>query len=29
MSEKNKYYFNGTRDEAIAQGYEPCKRCNP
>lgn len=29
MSEKNKYYFSGTRDEAIAQGYEPCKRCNP
>lgn len=29
MSEKNKVAFNGTRDEAIAQGYVPCKRCNP
>ena len=29
MKEKNKKEFFGTRDEAIAQGYEPCKRCNP
>lgn len=29
MKEKNKVYFAGTRDEAIAQGYVPCKRCNP
>ena len=29
MAEHNKVYFNGTRDELIAQGYEPCKRCNP
>ncbi|MGN0261391.1 MAG: DNA/RNA non-specific endonuclease [Eggerthellaceae bacterium] len=29
MSEANKEYFNGTRDEAIARGYTPCKRCNP
>ncbi|MCR4658407.1 MAG: MBL fold metallo-hydrolase [Lachnospiraceae bacterium] len=29
MKEKNKQIFNGTRDEAIAMGYEPCKRCNP
>lgn len=29
MSEKNKYEFTGTREEAIAQGYDPCKRCNP
>ncbi len=29
MKEKNKKVFNGTRDEAIAQGYVPCKRCNP
>ena len=29
MKEKNKVYFTGTRDEAIAQGYVPCKRCNP
>jgi len=29
MSEKNKWYFNGSRDELISQGYVPCKRCNP
>lgn len=29
MSEKNKYYYTGTRDEMIAKGYEPCKNCNP
>ncbi len=29
MSEKNKQYFTGTRDEVIAMGYDPCKRCNP
>lgn len=29
MAEKNKVYFNGTRDQAIAQGYSPCKQCNP
>ena len=29
MKEKNKLEYNGTRDEIIAQGYEPCKRCNP
>lgn len=29
MKEKNKVYFNGTRDEAIAKGYQPCKNCNP
>ena len=29
MKEKNKQSFTGTRDEAIAQGYVPCKRCNP
>ena len=29
MKESNKKAFNGTRDEAIAQGYDPCKRCNP
>ena len=21
--------FTGTRDEVIADGYEPCKNCNP
>lgn len=29
MSEKNKFYYTGTRDEMIAKGYEPCKNCNP
>ena len=29
MKEKNKLYFNGSRDELIGQGYIPCKRCNP
>lgn len=28
MSEKNKVFFS-SRDEAINQGYVPCKRCNP
>ena len=28
MSEKNKVFFSN-RDEAINQGYVPCKRCNP
>jgi DNA-entry nuclease len=29
MKEKNKVYFYGTRQQAIAKGYVPCKRCNP
>lgn len=29
MKEKNKEYSNQTRDEIIAEGYSPCKRCNP
>lgn len=29
MKEKNRAEFYGTRDEAIAQGYEPCGKCNP
>ena len=29
MKEKNKWYFNGSRDELIGQGYKPCKNCNP
>ena len=29
MKEKNKMYYEGTRDELIQQGYDPCKRCNP
>ena len=29
MSEKNKIYFEGTRDEAIEEGYRPCQICEP
>ncbi len=29
MKEKNKLYFDGSREELIEQGYEPCKMCNP
>lgn len=29
MKEANKQGFNGTREEALAKGYEPCGRCNP
>lgn len=28
ISDKNKIYFK-SRDEAIKNGYEPCKVCNP
>lgn len=29
MSAKNKKEYTGSRDEVIAMGYDPCKRCNP
>ena len=29
MSEKNKAYSSKTREQIIADGYEPCKVCNP
>ncbi len=29
MSEKNKWYFHGTRQEVIDMGYKPCGKCNP
>lgn len=29
MSPENAAEFNGTRSEAIAQGYSPCGHCNP
>lgn len=29
IREWNRKDFAGTREEAIAQGYAPCKRCNP
>ena len=25
----SKYYYNGTRDEMIGKGYDPCQNCNP
>lgn len=29
MSEKNKEYYTGTREELIEQGYDPCGNCDP
>ena len=29
IKDKNKEDFYGTREEAISEGYTPCKRCNP
>ena len=29
MKEKNRQVFEGTREEIIQRGYEPCKRCKP
>lgn len=29
MSEKNKSFFTGTRDEVIVMGYDPCGNCHP
>lgn len=29
IKESNRINWNGTRDELIAKGYVPCKRCNP
>lgn len=29
MKESNKKEYTGSRDDLIAQGYDPCKRCNP
>ena len=29
MKEKNKEYYTGSREDLIAQGYDPCKNCNP
>lgn len=29
MKESNKQVYNGVRDDIIAQGYEPCKKCQP
>lgn len=29
MNEENKQRYTGSRDDIIAQGYVPCKRCKP
>ena len=29
MKESNKLYYNGTRDELISKGYDPCGNCHP
>lgn len=29
MSEKNRWYFQGSREELIADGYKPCSNCQP
>ena len=29
MKDKNKEYYNGTREECINMGYDPCGRCDP
>ena len=29
MKESNKWYYTGTRDELVAQGYSPCGNCKP
>lgn len=29
MNESNKQHYNGSRDDLIGKGYDPCKRCNP
>lgn len=29
MRESNREEFIGSRDDMIARGYDPCKRCNP
>ena len=29
ISDKNRQEYNGSRDDLIDQGYDPCKNCNP
>lgn len=29
MKESNKWYYDGTREWLISNGYSPCKNCNP
>lgn len=29
MKDANKETYTGSRDDVIARGYTPCKKCNP
>lgn len=29
IKDKNRTTYTGPRDEVIANGYQPCKKCNP
>lgn len=29
IKDKNRTTYTGSRDEVIASGYQPCKKCNP
>ncbi|MBE6875556.1 MAG: hypothetical protein E7496_02340 [Ruminococcus sp.] len=29
MNYRNRVYFYGTREDAVAQGYSPCGNCKP
>ncbi|MFR0860327.1 MAG: Ada metal-binding domain-containing protein [Christensenellales bacterium] len=29
IKDKNRTTYTGSRDEVIANGYQPCKKCNP
>ena len=29
IKESNRQEYSGSREDLIAQGYDPCKRCNP
>ncbi len=29
MKEKNKWYYNGTRQSVLDMGYSSCQNCNP
>lgn len=29
MKDQNKKEYNGSRDDVISMGYDPCKKCNP
>ena len=29
IKESNKIYYNGSREEVIGMGYDPCSQCSP